>query len=129
MRHIILSFVACLPLPYFSTLEFSQQIFEKYTNIQFRENPSVGSRIFPCGERARERDGRMEGQTDVKKLISAFDGFSNSPKDAGAEIITSLKFVLVNTLLREKNLLHDPRIFTVHREFSVQVVAVLHSHS
>jgi hypothetical protein len=29
-------------------LEFSQQIFEKYSNIKFHENPSSVSRIIPC---------------------------------------------------------------------------------
>ena len=37
-------------------LEFSGQIFEKYSNIKFRENPSSGSRIVSCG--------RTDGQTD-----------------------------------------------------------------
>jgi hypothetical protein len=30
-------------------LEFSQQIFEKYSNIKFHENLSSGSRVHPCG--------------------------------------------------------------------------------
>jgi hypothetical protein len=30
-------------------LEFSQHIFEKYSNIKFHENPSSGSRVVPCG--------------------------------------------------------------------------------
>ena len=29
------------------TLEFSQQIFEKFSNIKFHENPSSGSRVVP----------------------------------------------------------------------------------
>jgi hypothetical protein len=28
--------------------EFSRQIFEKVTNIKFRQNPSSGSRVVPC---------------------------------------------------------------------------------
>jgi hypothetical protein len=32
-----------------------QQIFEKYSNMKFRENPSSGSRVDPCG--------RKDGQT------------------------------------------------------------------
>jgi hypothetical protein len=28
-------------------LEFSRQIFEKYSNVKFNENPSSGSRIVP----------------------------------------------------------------------------------
>jgi hypothetical protein len=30
--------------------EFSQQIFEKYSNIKFNENPSSGTRDVPCGQ-------------------------------------------------------------------------------
>ena len=30
-------------------LEFSPQIFDKYPNIKFHENPSSGSRVVPCG--------------------------------------------------------------------------------
>jgi hypothetical protein len=30
-------------------LEFSQQIFEKYSNTKFNENPSSGIRVIPCG--------------------------------------------------------------------------------
>jgi hypothetical protein len=35
------------------TLEFSRQIFEKYS--KFHENPSTGSRVVPCG-RTDEQD-------------------------------------------------------------------------
>jgi len=29
-------------------LEYSRQIFEKYSNIKFSENPSSGSQVVPC---------------------------------------------------------------------------------
>ena len=29
-------------------LEYSRQIFEKYWNIKFYENPYSGSRVIPC---------------------------------------------------------------------------------
>jgi len=35
-------------------LEFSQQIFEKSSNIKFNENPSSGSRVVPCGRTDRQ---------------------------------------------------------------------------
>jgi len=31
-------------------LEFCQQIFEKYLDTKFNENPSSGSRALPCGQ-------------------------------------------------------------------------------
>jgi hypothetical protein len=41
-------------------VEFSGQIFGKYSDIKFNENPSSGSRVVPCGR----RDGRTDRQTD-----------------------------------------------------------------
>jgi len=35
--------------PMLKTLEFSQQTFEKSSNIKFHENPSIGNRVVPCG--------------------------------------------------------------------------------
>jgi hypothetical protein len=48
-------------------LEFSRQIFEKYLNTKFHENPSSGSRVVPCG--------RTNGQTDMTKVTVAFGNF------------------------------------------------------
>jgi len=31
-------------------LEGSRQIFEKFSNIKFYENPTNGSRVVPCGQ-------------------------------------------------------------------------------
>jgi len=49
-------------------LEFCRQVFEKFSNEKFHENPSSGSRVVPCV------------QTDVTKLIAAFRDFANAPK-------------------------------------------------
>jgi len=54
-------------------LDLYQQIFEKYPNIKFHENPCSGSRTVPCG--------RTDGQTDMTKLIVAFRNFANAPKN------------------------------------------------
>jgi len=35
-------------------LEFSHQIFEKYSNIKFHENPSGGSQVVPCRQTDRQ---------------------------------------------------------------------------
>jgi len=53
-------------------LEFSQQIFEKSSNIKFHENPSSGSPVVPYGQ-------RTDGRTDMTKLIVAFQNFANAP--------------------------------------------------
>jgi len=48
--------------------EFSRQVFEKYPNIKFHENPSSGCRVVPCGQ----TDGH-------DKLMVAFRNFANAP--------------------------------------------------
>ena len=54
-------------------LEFSGQIFEKYSNTKFHENPSSGSQDVPGRQ--------MEGRTDMTKLIVTFHNFANVPKN------------------------------------------------
>jgi hypothetical protein len=58
-------------------LEFSQQIFKKYSNIKFNENLSCGSRDFQC----ERTDGRTQGQRDMTKLIDTYRNFSNAPQN------------------------------------------------
>ena len=49
-------------------LKFSWQIFEKYSNIKFHENPPSGSRVVLCG------------QMDTMKLRVTFRNSANTPK-------------------------------------------------
>jgi hypothetical protein len=49
-------------------LEYFRQIFEKFSNIKFHENPSSGSQTVPCG------------QTDLTKLLVAFAIFGTNLK-------------------------------------------------
>jgi len=44
-------------------LEFSRQIFEKYSNIKFHENTSSGSRVVSCG--------RTDRHDEIKKSLFA----------------------------------------------------------
>ena len=55
-------------------LEFSGQSLEKHSNTKFHENLFSGSRVVPCG--------RMDGQTDMTKLLVAFRNFANAPNKA-----------------------------------------------
>jgi len=59
-------------------LEFSLQIFEKYSNIKFPENLSSGSRVVP------------NGLTGMTKLTIAFRNFANAIKKKGAKNKTNL---------------------------------------
>ena len=57
-------------------LEFSRQILKKYANIKFHKNPYHGSRVVLWGQ----TDRRIDGQTEVTKLILAFRSFANASK-------------------------------------------------
>ena len=52
----------------FNETEFSGLVFEKSSNIKFRENPFSGSRVIPYG------------RTDMTKLIVAYRNFANASK-------------------------------------------------
>jgi hypothetical protein len=52
--------------------EFSQQIFEKSSNIQLHENPSFGSRIVPCGQIDGQTDGRTNKHDEANSRFSQF---------------------------------------------------------
>ena len=54
-------------------LDFSRQIFEKFSYMKLHENPSIGSRVVPCR--------RTDGQTDMMKPIFASGNFENAPKN------------------------------------------------
>jgi hypothetical protein len=49
-------------------LEFSQQIFEKYSSIKFHENSSSGSKDVPCGQ----KDGRTDTHDEANSHFSQF---------------------------------------------------------
>jgi hypothetical protein len=59
-------------------VEFSQQIFEKSSNIKLNENISSGSQVFPWGH--VQTDRQTDRQTDVTKTIVAFHNFAKAPK-------------------------------------------------
>jgi hypothetical protein len=68
----------------FMKLEFSQQVFEKYSNLKFPVNPFNGSRFVHVKGRSekradRQRDRQLQRWTDLKKLLVAFRNFVNAP--------------------------------------------------
>jgi len=50
--------------------------FEKHSNINFRENPSSGSRVIPCGQRDGQADSPSDEQKGITKLIDTFRNFA-----------------------------------------------------
>ena len=62
-----------LLLSYFNETWISRQIFQKYSNMKFRKNPSSGSRVVPCG------------LTDMAGLVVAFRNFANAPKNCSSD--------------------------------------------
>ena len=58
-------------------LEFSWQIFEKYSKTKFHENPFGGSSVV------------TDGQTDMTKLIAAFRNFANAPNRRSERLTAS----------------------------------------
>ena len=65
--------------PMLTTLLFSLQIFEKFSNTKFHENPSSSSRVVPCG--------RTDVRPDITKLIVAFRNFANAPQKKSPNIL------------------------------------------
>ena len=63
----------------FNGIEYSRQIFEKRPNVNFHENPFVGSGVVPCGRMDRRMDGRRDRGADMTKLIVAFRNFPPPP--------------------------------------------------
>jgi hypothetical protein len=61
----------------FNQIEFSRQIFEKFSNTKFHENPSSASRVVPMRTN-RKRDGR----TDTTKPIVALRNSATGAKHA-----------------------------------------------
>ena len=53
---------------------FSQQIFEKYSNSTFHENPYSRSQVFPCGQ----TDGEADRHDVANSRFSQFSECSNS---------------------------------------------------
>jgi hypothetical protein len=59
-------------------LDFSWQIFEKYSNIKFHENCSVGAELL-----------HSDGQTDMMKLVVTLCNFANIPKNTQVYLVTN----------------------------------------
>jgi hypothetical protein len=55
--------------PILMKLQFSRQIFEKYSNIKFHENPFCGSRDVACGQKSGEDEVVFLNFAKAPKII------------------------------------------------------------
>jgi threonine dehydratase len=60
-------------------LNFLDRLPKKYSNIKVHEIRTVGAEVFHADRRT---DGRVDGQTDMTKLIGAFHKFASAPNKA-----------------------------------------------
>jgi len=58
--------------PILMKVEFSEQTFEKYSNIKFHETPSSRSRVV--------LGGQTDKRTDMTRLRAALLNFAHAPK-------------------------------------------------
>ena len=65
-------------------LQFYGQIFEKYSNTKFRENPSNSNRVVPCG--------RTDRNDEVNSRF--FRNFANSAENDYAELFGVLQLIV-----------------------------------
>jgi len=82
-------------------LEFSGQIFEKYANTKFHDNPSAGSRVVPCGP------------TNMTKIIVAFRYFADMPKKFGKPhrphyIFKDKSVTVISLFVLIRHIMHTP---------------------
>jgi hypothetical protein len=57
-------------------LQLPPQIFEKSSNNKFHKNPSSKNLVVSRGR----KDGHIDTETDMTKLVVAFRNFSDTPK-------------------------------------------------
>ena len=58
-------------------LDFARHIFQEYSDIKFKDNPSSGGGVSFY----MRMDGWTDGQAGMMKLIDAFRKFANAPKN------------------------------------------------
>jgi hypothetical protein len=77
-------------------LEFSR-ISEKFPNINFLENTTIGNRVVPCGQTDRQTGRQTGAQTDMTTLIVTLCNFMNAPingvRNSGEGICVNILYV------------------------------------
>jgi len=87
------------------TQEFSQQIFEEFSNIKFHENPSGRSRVVPC--RHDEANSRFSQFCERTKKTAAIAKLYKGTQD---DLIYGLKYVEIQMQLPLSSLINSGSI-------------------
>jgi len=70
-RTLVFAYSACSSCQILMKLQFSRQIFKKYSNIKFHENPSSGSQLVPCRRTNGQTDGRIYSHDETNSHFFA----------------------------------------------------------
>jgi len=106
----------------FNQLEFSQQIFEKYSNIKFHENPYSWFRIAICGRTDSRTEKRTDWQTDMTKLIVTFRNFANAPKNGECIQLWNKTGFKMATLKLQNLIVLSPHLLQTNAVLSVEII-------
>ena len=91
-------------------LEFSGQIFEKYSNNKCHENSYSGSRVVPCGQTCR-RTGRQEGRQTERiyyVLLTVHPGRTLGKWPTWSTIILYNTFIIIMLYMFRATLCSSP---------------------
>jgi hypothetical protein len=93
-------------------LEFSREIFGKYSSKHFHENCSLGAELFHADGR---KDGLSDRHTDTRKAIVALRNFAKAPKNDYTKQLMVVHQKTHSAALRE---IQRPYTIVVTTEFS-----------
>jgi hypothetical protein len=87
-RILVFMYSTCFSYLILTKFKFSPQVFEKFSNIKFHENPSRGCRVVLCGR----TDWRTDRQPERHGLAnSRFSSFYKSAQKRTARVYVSTK--------------------------------------
>ena len=67
-----------------------QQILLKISNVKFNEHPSGVSSVLPYG--------KMEGRTDVKRVVAFCNSYTKAPENTNQPLCTIITNITITTI-------------------------------
>jgi len=86
-------------------LEFSQQLFEKYSYIKFHEIRPVGAELF-----------HADGLMDMANLLVAFRNFAKASKNQSVNVVQGNNSYLLELSWRAKDNLDNLRLPSLEKQ-------------